>query len=276
MHYNASMRSQMLQLLGARVRAARLDRGLSQRELCARAGVSARFLVQVEAGEGNPSIDRLADIAQALEVSLVALFAGLGPSQDAVDAVAAAVRALPMEAQRHEALRLGAARREKLALVGLRGAGKSTAGRRVAERWGCPFVELDRAIEDAAGMVLADVFEVHGAEGYRLLAREALERALQAPGRAVLELGGSLVADEELYGLLRRHARVVWLRASPEEHLRRVQAQGDLRPMQGRADALGELRAILDARTPLYRLADHQIDTGQGLPAVVETLLAMG
>lgn len=270
------MRSELLQQLGARVRVARQGLGLSQRELCARAGVSARSLVQVEAGEGNPSIDRLADIAQALGLSLVALFAGLGPIDDAVDAVAAAVRALPAEAQRHEALRLGATRRDKLALVGLRGAGKSAVGQAVAARWSCPFVELDRAIEDAAGMVLADVFEVHGAEGYRLLAREALERALQAPGRAVLELGGSLVTDEELYGLLRRHARVVWLRASPEAHLQRVQAQGDLRPMQGRSDALGELRAILDARTPLYRLADQAVDTGAGLAATVAAVLAMG
>lgn len=232
--------------LGQRVRSLRLQRGLSQKELCAAAGVSPRFLVQVESGEANPSIARLAALVGPLGVTLSGLLEGLGPNT----------------------LR-------KVALVGLRGAGKSSVGEALSRRLGCPFVVLDREVERVAGMALAEVFEYHGASRYRELASTALAEALDRPGEAVLEVGGSLVTDEDLYGVLRQRCRVVWLQASPEEHLRRVQEQGDLRPMRGRADALGELRGILAVREPLYRLAEVALDTERlGVAGSVEALLA--
>ncbi|MCB9741174.1 MAG: helix-turn-helix domain-containing protein [Alphaproteobacteria bacterium] len=264
----------LLSAVGQRIRDARQAKGWSQRELCRRSGVSPRFLVQVEAGEGNPSLARLGELAAALELSLAHLVAGLGPQSDWVDRVASEVRELPEAEQRRALLRVAAAGRPKIALVGLRGAGKSTVGRALAERLGCNFVELDREVEALAGMRLAEVFEYHGAEHYRELAREALERALAEPGRVVLELGGSVVTDPSLYALLQARARVIWLKASPEEHLRRVREQGDLRPMEGRPDALRELREILAHRTPLYAQAHQVVDTvAAGIPGSVDAVI---
>ena len=258
--------------LGQRVREHRNRRGWSQKELCARAGVSARFLVQVERGEANPSISRLAEIAQALGVSLTALVAGLGPG-DAVDEIAAHAREMDMRQRRRLLLRLRGQVREKVALVGLRGAGKSTIGQALAARSGARFVELDRRVEELAGMSLSEVFEFHGAERYRELARGALDEALAQPGAAVLEIGGSLVQDAELYTALRAACRVVWLRASPEAHLSRVQGQGDLRPLAGFADPLVQLRSILAARSPLYALAEVELDTEElGVDGVIGAL----
>lgn len=265
---------EFLTTLGGRVRAARLARGWSQRELCAASGLSPRFLVQVEQGEGNPSVLRLAELAEALGVSLAALVAGLGPAVDDVDRLAAAVRELP-EGRRADWLRAMTSPGAKVALVGLRGAGKSTVGQALAGRLGWAFVELDRRVEDRAGMRLAEVFEFHGAERYRELARRALGEVLDSADPSVIEVGGSLVADPVAWEEVRRGCRVVWLRASPEEHLERVRAQGDLRPMAGRVDALGELRQILVAREPLYRMA-HEVVSTQGRPVegVVEDVLA--
>ena len=232
--------------LGQRIRSLRLERGFSQKDLCATAGVSPRFLVQVENGDANPSLARLAALADSLGVSLSQLFQGLGPNVQ-----------------------------RKVALVGLRGAGKSTVGARLAERMDCRFIVLDREVERLAGMTVAEVFEFHGAERYRALASEALLSVLSSPGLTVLEVGGSLVTEEALFARLRESCRVVWLRASPKEHLRRVREQGDLRPMRGRSDALGELRDILAAREPLYGLAEAALDTEVlGVEGTVQALLA--
>jgi XRE family aerobic/anaerobic benzoate catabolism transcriptional regulator len=271
------MDSSLLSSLGERVRSARRERGWSQRALAANAGISPRFLVQLEAGEANVSLQKLAGLAAAFDCSLVTLLAGAGPVRDAVDRIASAARDQSPQELDHLVLALEGARKEKVALVGLRGAGKTTVGRAVARVAGCSFVELNRRVEEQAGMSLGEIFEYHGVERYRALSQESLEAVLAEPGPCVLEVGGSLVLDQVAYDMLRDHTRVVWLAASPEEHLRRVAAQGDTRPMAGREDALGELQAILERREALYALADQRVDTEiegvAGSVAVVAGLL---
>lgn len=265
--------SQMLLVLGERVRRLRSQKGWSQSELARRAGVSRRFLVQIEAGEGNASLLRLSELVQALDCSLVSLLAGLGPVRDDLDVLAERAATLGSQVQQ-DVLRSLQARGDKIALVGLRGAGKSTIGRRAAERAGCVFVELDRRVAELAGMSLAELFEYHGAEGYRNFAIDALEQVLAQPGRAIIEVGGSLVLDERAMELLQEHSRMIWLRASPEEHLRRVRDQGDSRPMAGRSDALGDLELILSRREPLYGQAECHVDTVQlGIDGAVAAVL---
>ncbi len=235
----------LLPTIGERLRARRLSLGLSQAAVGAAAGVSLRFLGQVEAGRGNISVTRLADVCAALDLSLAQLFAGLGPGGPA-----------------------------GIALVGLRGAGKSTIGARVAARRGLPFVELDKVIEARAGMSLAELIELGGEPRYRQVEVEAVAAILAGPP-VVLATGGGLVSAPATWLRLRQGARTVWLQASPESHLARVRAQGDLRPMRGRPDPLGELRSILAERAPLYAEADLHLDTDAlGVDQVVERLAA--
>ena len=244
MQYSACMtsRERLLTRLGGRIRQRRTALGLSQKALCAAAGVSPRFLVMLERGEGNPSVVRLFDLAQALGVTLSALTADL----DARPTVPA------------------------VSLVGLRGAGKSTIGARAAGQLGWDFVELGREIEALAGMSTGEVFEFHGDAHYRALAVDALRGVLGRGRPVVIEVGGSLVLDPLVLELLLARTHMIWLQATPEQHLARVRSQGDLRPMAGRDDALGELRDILAARAPLYAQAPQAIDTvAEGVDAAV-------
>jgi XRE family aerobic/anaerobic benzoate catabolism transcriptional regulator len=222
----------VLKALGRRARAERLVRGLTLREVAERSGLSPRFLVQLEAGEGNISVRRLADVARALESTPAALLAG-------DEATAPPV----------------------IALLGLRGAGKTTIGRRLAKRRRLPFVELDKRIEQAAGLSLGELFTLHGEEYYRRLEREVLQEVLNEGQPIVLATGGGLVVSPDTFGMLRRSAITVWLRASPEDHWERVVRQGDRRPMADHPQAMADLRALLAAREPLYALADHTVDT---------------
>ena len=236
----------LLPAIGVRLRHRRTELGLTQADLAREAGVSPRFLVQLEKGEGNISVQRLHAVCCVLGLSLERLFRGLGPDD-----------------------------RAKLALVGLRGAGKSTIGTRVAERLGAPFVELDRLVEDEAGMALGEIFEIRGQEGYREIEARVLEAVLGRPGAAVIATGGSLVTAADTWARLRAGARTAWLRASPGSHLERVMAQGDLRPMRGRPQARAELETILDIRAPLYAQADVTLDTDNlGIEGAVERLAA--
>lgn len=247
MHYTAYM--DLLEQLGERVRSARNRVGWTQAELARRAGVSVRFLVDLEGGSGNISVLRLSEVATALGVSLTGLVVGLSPVTDELDQFAA----LP-EGSRQQALRR-ARRGQTIALVGLRGAGKSTVGRLLAERLGVAFVEVDAEVEAAAGMSLGEIFEYHGFGRYRELERRVLDGLVDRPEPLVLATGGSLVTAQDTWEWLRRSATTVWLRASPESHLSRVEQQGDFRPMRGRENALEELRGILATREPLYALA---------------------
>ena len=228
-------REAFLGALGAAVRARRTARGLTLKTLAQTAHVSPRFLLQLEGGEGNVSVARLLDIADAL---------GTTPSE------------LLAEAEGAPASPAGV-----VALLGLRGAGKSSVGELAARELGVPFVELDALVAKHAGMSLATIFEMHGEAYFRRLEREALRKFLAETPRAVLATSGSIVTDRETFALLRKHAKTVWLRADAEDHLRRVVAQGDVRPMQGRPAAKNELRDLLKARRHLYAQADITIDT---------------
>jgi XRE family aerobic/anaerobic benzoate catabolism transcriptional regulator len=230
-----------LETLGECVRRRRESLGLTQRELAARSGLSLRFLAQLEAGEGNISLKRFAQLAQALGASASSL---LAEAEAAAPGAGGGVAAEP-----------------RIALVGLRGAGKSTIGQRLAERLGVPFVELDTRVEAAAQLPLAQIFELHGEAYYRRLERETLAKVLAELPACVIAAGGSIVNDRDTWRLLREHAITVWLRARPEDHWNRVIQQGDERPMRKNPHAFAELRALLAAREPLYATAHHVVDT---------------
>ncbi len=212
---------------------------LTRAQLAERAGLSVRFLARVEAGDGNISVGRLADLAAALGTTAAELLRPLAPDARTV------------------------------ALVGLRGAGKSTVGPLLADRLGVAFVEMDELIRDASGLTLDQLFELHGERYYRRLERETLNRVLAAGEPTVLAAAGGVVHEPTSWRLLLRHTTVVWLRATPEEHWARVVAQGDSRPMADHADAMAELRAILRAREPIYAKAHLTADTSGLDPAAV-------
>ena len=239
----------LLQAIGQRLRAQRSRIGMTQAQLASSANVSPRFLVQLEKGEGNISVQRLAAVCAELSLPLADLFRGLGPTQS-----------------------------NKIALVGLRGAGKSTIGRALAKSLSVSFVELDAEIAARAGMSIGEIFELWGEAHYRNLEDRVLADVLNRPESLVMATGGGIVTSPPAWQRLQEGARTVWLRASPASHLRRVQAQGDLRPMRGRPDAQGELKVILAEREPLYSRAESILDTDSlCVEDVVRTLaLEMG
>jgi XRE family aerobic/anaerobic benzoate catabolism transcriptional regulator len=243
-----SQRNALLRRLGEVVRGLRRARRWSRRALAARTGISERFLADVEGGTANPSLLRLQEMAQALGVALPALLGDIaGPA---------------------------AAARRHVALLGLRGAGKSTVGPLLARRLDRAFVELDDVIEQETGLQVGEIFQVHGEAYFRAAEQRALEGQLRGDKALVLAVGGGLVTERRTFGRLLEAAVTVWLRAEPEDHWQRVLAQGDTRPMADRERAFADLRRILADREPLYRRADLTIETaGVAVAEVVERLL---
>jgi XRE family aerobic/anaerobic benzoate catabolism transcriptional regulator len=259
--------AEFITALGQRVREARARRGMSRKALAANADVSERYLAQVENGETNPSIIVLRHVAHALGISLMEL---LEPRQDSPEyrLIHRFLEQLSPNRLEEALLRLmrdfgreDASRRKRIALVGLRGAGKSTLGRALAGELGMPFVELNGAIEAEAGMSLNEIFMLYGQPGFRRLERRCLENFVAQHESAVITVGGGIVSEAETFNLLLMNCYTVWVKASPEEHMARVVAQGDLRPMEGSAEAMDDMRRILLAREPLYSKADFTLDT---------------
>jgi XRE family aerobic/anaerobic benzoate catabolism transcriptional regulator len=254
--------------LGERVRELRARRGMTRKILAKDSGVSERYLAQLETGQGNASLLTVRQVARALDVPVEALL-GEGEDDDALTSAIAVLRGLRPE-QQGEARDLlertfrgvdPAARDGRIALIGLRGAGKTTLGTALAEKLGVPFVELDREIERAAGVPLATIFDLYGQAGFRRLERRCLDAVLAEHPRFVLATGGSLVSEPSTFEHLLATCRTIWLHASPAEHMERVVAQGDMRPMAGNRESMADLQRILAGRTALYRRADADVDT---------------
>ena len=263
-------RHPFLVALGERVRALRARRGLTRKAVAQASEVSERHLANLEGGVGNASVLVLLQVAQALQCSLAELLGDVtGSSPEWVlirellehrdEATLQRVRAAI-----GEMLGTGgdnAARSSRIALVGLRGAGKSTLGRMLAEDLGFPFIELSREIEQFAGCSVAEIQSLYGMNAYRRYERRALEETVQLYAEAVIATPGGLVSEPATFNLLLAHCTTIWLRATPQDHMQRVIAQGDLRPMAASAEAMGDLRTILAGREAFYAKAEFSLDT---------------
>ncbi len=238
------MKNGLLAEVGQRVRERRKGRGLTMKELARQAGLSERFVGDLEAGRANISVMNLAEVAKVLDVPLPRL------------------------------LEAAEARPAVISLVGLRGAGKSTVGKQLASQLGVAFFELDKLVEAEAGMRLSEIFAIHGEAYFRQAELSALRRFLDSHGEGVLATGGGLVESPQALAMLKARTRTVWLKASPDEHWSRVVEQGDLRPMKDRPQAFAELKRRLKEREPLYAQAErHVVTSGRPVGQVVSELL---
>jgi XRE family transcriptional regulator, aerobic/anaerobic benzoate catabolism transcriptional regulator len=272
-----------LRMLADKIRVARAQRGMTRNALAADSGVSLRFLAQLEGGQGNPSILVLRRIASAMgfppddllsddpppAIDRVLLAQMLKRVSD--DDIAKARRLLTQHLGLHA---VNEAQKPYITLIGLRGAGKTTLGRRLAKQRGVPFFELDREVEREYGATIGEILQLHGQPGYRRFERESLQAVMSKNAAAIIETGGGLAADPETLPLLLEYSIAVWVRASPEEHMQRVIDQGDLRPMARSREAMRELKDILKARDPFYRQAHLHLSTsGRTVDQSFEDLL---
>jgi XRE family aerobic/anaerobic benzoate catabolism transcriptional regulator len=275
--------TQYLRLLGERVRDARARHGMTRRTLAHDCGVSERYLAQLESGRGNLSIVLLRRVAAAIDVPLAELVSEeLPPIEYAL--VAERLRRLkPSELTEAAAIlarRFGghAARAERIALIGLRGAGKSTLGALLAKRLGWRFVELSREIEREAGVGVNEIFDLWGQAAYRRYERRALERVMRARSRVVIAAGGGLVSELSTFERLLEACYTIWLHASPRDYWERVLRQGDYRVSDGVGvkQAMTDMRRILAQREALYSKADVRLDTsGKTTAASLRELVAL-
>ncbi len=258
-----------LKSLGDRVRQARARRGMTRKQLARDSEVSERYLAQIESGHGNISVLVLRQLAKALNVPVdVLLFEDPAPPVELVHTVEFLRRLSAEDVKLAHQLLLDqfggvdpAARHRRIALIGLRGAGKSSLGAALAERLEMPFLELDRLIEQQSGLTLDLIFDFRGQRSFRQLERRCLEDVIERYPRFVMATGGSLVSEPGTFERLLSSCFTVWVRASPEEHMQRVIAQGDMRPMANNRDAMSDLKRILAEREALYSKADIQVDT---------------
>lgn len=263
--------------VGDRVRGARGARGMSRRVLSEVSGVSPRYLAQLEGGEGNISIGLLFRVAEALGVSMEALVSpsDLTPEARRIgEAFAAADTAT--QANVRGLLSGATSKSGRVCLIGLRGAGKSTLGAAAAKALDAPFIELNRAIEAAGGMPIGEIMGLYGPEGYRQLEADALDKIVAEQDRAIVAVAGGIVSDADTFDRLLDRFHTIWVKASPEEHMARVRAQGDTRPMDGNPQAMAQLCLILTGRETEYGRADAVLDTGgRGVEASLTELLAL-
>jgi XRE family aerobic/anaerobic benzoate catabolism transcriptional regulator len=255
--------------VGRMVRLGRAKRGMSRRQLAQESGTSERYLAQIESGAGNPSVLVMRAIADALEIPLFELLPQTGglaaPYARIIDLLGRAspsdlsIIADTIERRIDGAVATDRARR--IALVGLRGAGKSTLGKMLAEKLGVPFIELDRMVEQEYGASVPLLIEMSGLATFRRHERACLERVISENEAAVIATAGGIVSNPETYGLLLRRTHAVWISAQPEEHMSRVMKQGDFRPMARNREAMADLHAILEARRGDYARAEATLDT---------------
>jgi len=240
--------------IGERVRAARSTCGFTRKELALASGASERYLAQIEAGSGNMSVLVLKQIAEATSLPIESFFPGAGCDTD---------------------------KRYRFAFIGLRGAGKSTLAKVMADEFGLPFIELTRMIEQESGLAIPEIFSLYGESGYRELEKRCLQAVIADYDQVVLAVAGGITGDDDTFQLLLENFNTIWLRASPEEHMQRVLEQGDRRPVAGFPKAMDALRLILTSREKSYARADYQLntsgqpveDSGRALSNILQPLM---
>jgi XRE family transcriptional regulator, aerobic/anaerobic benzoate catabolism transcriptional regulator len=268
--------------IARRIRSARARAGFTRKQLAAASGASERYLALLEAGSGNPSVEMMMAIADALGLAMADLLP-LGGERDATVAIVASMlRRMPPEElqrlmanyeQRPDSLGL---KQRRIALIGLRGAGKSSLGKALAERLSVPFFEISKEVERRYGGSIGVLLEINGPSALRRYEADVLREICQSNPAAVIAAPGAVVADPKLFEQLLQSSRTVWLQARPEDHMERVVAQGDLRPMSGNRAAMNDLKSILSAREADYRRADTALDTSaQGFAETLDKLVAI-
>src|ERR1700759_4776893 len=270
-----------LEQLGQRVRTTRALRGMSRKVLAKVSGISERYIAQLESGKGNVSIVLLRRVSNAMAAHLEDLIPSTEPTADWAVLRDLLRKATPQQiAQAKDVLAGGNASAQQrmsfagIALIGLRGAGKSTLGKMLAKKIGWSFVELNKEIEQQNGLSVAEIIALYGQEGFRRMEQAALGQLLARKELMVLATGGGIVSEPLTFDLILSPFYTIWVKADPEEHMARVRGQGDLRPMADHRSAMAELRNILISREPLYARDSAVVDTaGGGVDAAAALLI---
>jgi XRE family aerobic/anaerobic benzoate catabolism transcriptional regulator len=253
--------------VGQRIRAARAKAGVTRKQLAAASGASERYLAHLEAGTGNPSVDMLSAIGDALDLAMADLLPLGGERGELEERAASLMRRLPKDklqgaiAWMQRPLQIDGGRANRIALIGLRGAGKSSLGQALAERLKLPFFEISKEVERVYGGAIGLLIEMNGQAALRRYEADVLQAICRDHPAAIIAAPGAIVADGPLYDSLLDSAHSIWLQATPQDHMDRVIAQGDLRPMGSGRGAMDDLQAILDSRAPDYARADAKLDT---------------